>query len=271
VYEAGQDAEAAFDILDKHSAPVVTEIIGGCFPAGTEAITVGGPQAIETIIPGTEVHTYDLSAREWVRKHVLKRLEHRYEGDMITVQLGEIMMRATGNHPFYVLQGEQINSRPLPQDVPMVEQTVTDRGRWVEARDLKTGDTLLGRSGEGLVITAVSSRYENTEVYNLEIEDHHNYAVHRKGLLVHNKGGLETSGPNSLVTVYGTVTLQHYEVSVLGAAAAATLLEWLQQNDYQVDPTAQEVLDAYVRRNWAFVAAKLNPTAERLVTAMLKS
>jgi hypothetical protein len=144
---------------------------------------------------------------------------------------------------------------------------MTEHGRWVEARDLTAGDVLdvlLDKSGEGLTITAVLSRHENTEAYNLEVEGYHNYAVHRKGILVHNKKGKEeVSAPQSLVTVYGTVTLEHYEVSVLGAADASALMEWLQQNDYQVDPAAQDVLDAYIDQDWAFAAVKLNPSERR--------
>ena len=35
--------EKAFDILDKHSAPVITIRKGGCFPSGTEVLTAKGP------------------------------------------------------------------------------------------------------------------------------------------------------------------------------------------------------------------------------------
>jgi ankyrin repeat protein len=69
--------------------------------------------------------------------------------------------------------------------------------------------------------------------------------------------------PLSAVTVYGRVTLEHYEVSILGAAAASPLLAWLQSEGYEVDPAAERVLDVYIRENWAFVAIKLNPSERR--------
>ncbi len=181
---------------------------------------------------------------------------------MIAIQMGHITIHATGNHPFYVLRGERLTSRPLPQDIPKEEQRTTGHGRWVEARDLKEGDVLQNKGGEGLRITGLSSRHEKTEVYNLTVEGYHNYTVHQLGILVHNKGSKEAEAP-SLVTVYGQVTLEHYEVSVLGAAAASALLNWLQKNGYQVNPAAEEVLDTYVDRNWAFVAVKLNPSEKR--------
>jgi hypothetical protein len=77
------------------------------------------------------------------------------------------------------------------------------------------------------------------------------------------KGGGWGGKAESVVTVYGTVTLEHYEVSIVGAAAATPLLDWLQRNGYKVDPEAGMVLDAYIRENWAFVAAKLNPGEKR--------
>lgn len=51
-----------------------------------------------------------------------QRHTHRYRGDVITIQLGSIVIRATGNHPFYVLRGERLASRPLPEDVPEAER-----------------------------------------------------------------------------------------------------------------------------------------------------
>ena len=156
-------------------------------------LTNRGLRAIETVDPGTKVYACDVSTGEWTLKRVLKRFTHHYEGDIITIRLGQITIQATGNHPFYVLHGERLLSRPLPQDIPKEEQRTTGRGRWVEARDLNEGDVLKDKSGEGLIITGLSSRYEETVVYNLDVEGHHNYAVDQKGILVHNKGGKEVS------------------------------------------------------------------------------
>lgn len=266
VHEASENVKNAFEILEKDTAPKV--IYPGCFPSGTEVLTAGGPRAIETVEPGTKVYTYNLSAGEWILKTVLKRLTHSYQGDIITIRLGQITIRATGNHPFYVLRGDRLALRNIAQDVPKQEQKMNQPGRWVEARDLQEGDVLKGKSGEELIITNLSSQDEKTIVYNLTVEDHHNYAVHQKGILVHNKGKAEapTAGApasKSLVTVYGKVTLEHYEVSILGAADALALLNWLQNNDYEVNREAQEILDTYIDLNWAFVAVKLNPSEKR--------
>ena len=125
-----------------------------------------------------------------------------------------------------------------------------------------------GKNGEGLAITSLSRRHEKTEVYHIEVESYHNYAVNRIGILVHNGGKQETAGKaesesQSLVTVYGQVTLEHFEVSVLGAADASALLNWFQNNNYLVNPAAHEVLNTYIGQQWAFVAVKLNPSEKR--------
>lgn len=65
------------------------------------------------------------------------------------------------------------------------------------------------------------------------------------------------------VELYGSVVLDHYEASILGAAAAAPLLDWLNGNGYPVAPEALEVLDTYIHRDWAFVAIKLTPGEKR--------
>jgi hypothetical protein len=189
---------------------------------------------------------------------------------MITIEMGSITIKATGNHPFYVLRGDRLSSRPVSKEIPKEEQGMVGPGRWVEAYDLKEGDLLKVKSGEGLIITSLSSQNKRVEVFYLEVESYHNYAVHRAGILVHNGpstakkvGSMAASESLPLITVYGKVILEHYEVSILGAADASALLDWLQKNGYQVNPEAEEILDTYVNQNWAFVAVKLNPGEKR--------
>ena len=180
-------------VNEKGTEAAASTVGGGCFPSGTEVLTAAGPLAIEKVEAGTKVYSYDPATGEWILTRVLKRLSHQYKGDMITIKMDHVTIQATGNHPFYVLQGDWLASRPLPQDIPKEEQGTTKPGRWVEARDLKEGDVLKNKSGEGLIITSLSSRHEKTEVYNLSVEGYHNYAVHQKGILVHNKGSQEVS------------------------------------------------------------------------------
>lgn len=49
-----------------------------------------------------------------------------------------------------------------------------------------------------------------------------------------------------LVRVYGMATLEHYKVSILGAADASALLNWLHKNGYRVDP--EEYIETCIRK-----------------------
>jgi hypothetical protein len=101
--------------------------------------------------------------------------------------MDSIEIQATGNHPFYVVRGDRLTSRPVPQDIPEQDQGMVGPGRWVEARDLRKGDELWCKNGENRIITSISNGDERTKVYHLEIEGNHNFAVHETGILVHNK------------------------------------------------------------------------------------
>jgi hypothetical protein len=116
---------------------------------------------------------------------------------MITIQTGHILIQATGNHPFYVIKGERLDSRPVLREVPKEEQEMAGQGRWVEARDLKTGDVLMDKSGKGLTITNMTSRQTKTQVHTLDVEDYHNFAIHQRGFLVHN--GKKGSPPEPVI------------------------------------------------------------------------
>ena len=158
-----------------------------CFPAGTMVLTAKGPRTIETVHAGARVYAFNIETGEWLVTKVLKHKSHPYEGDMIAIKLAHITIHATGNHPFYVTNGDQLAARPIVQTISYQERANTKHGRWVEARDLKVGDVLKNKSGEVLNIIGISKQFEKTEVYNLDVENHHNYAIDQKGILVHNK------------------------------------------------------------------------------------
>lgn len=266
VAEAGENGTSAFRFLEAYTAPKVRKLASSCFPSGTEVLTASGPRAIETILPGTTVHSYDPSTGEWALRSVLKRHAHHYEGDMVSIHIDADVITATANHPFYVLQGKYLDVRPLPADVPGAERRIDGEGRWVEARNLKIGDLLLSRSGNGLTVTELSTRRASLEVYNLEVESYHTYTVSHEGVLVHNKGSSEVPKTASLapaVTLYGSSILDHYSVTILGAESSGALLQWLTHNGYRTPPGAQRTLNSYIDHHWSFVAVKLNPSEKR--------
>jgi hypothetical protein len=176
----------AFVDVNEEGTEAAAATATGCFPAGIEVLTDRGLRPIETVEAGRKVNACDLATGKWTPARTLKRQTFLYEGDMVTIQFDRDSVRATGNQPFYVLRGDRLASRPLPEDVSEKEQNAIGYGRWVEARDLKKGDVLQNKSGES-VVTGLSSRQEKTNVYILEVERYHNCAVHRLGILAHNE------------------------------------------------------------------------------------
>ena len=270
VREAGETGETAFRVLDQHTAPVIVLhdwVSSGCFPAGTEVLTIDGPRAIETLIPGDEVHSYDQATGQWAGSNIVRKGTYHFTGDMVTIQAGTASIKATANHPFFVMRGNLLDARPAPREVPPEEQKETGNGRWVEARDLEIGDLLMAKSGAEIVVHHLSIKQVEEIVHHLEVEPHHNYAVHRIGVLVHNapktESGRDVTNRDPLVQVHGRVSLEHYEVSILSARDSTALLNWLGDNDYQVDTEARGIFDAYIDRRWAFVAVKLHPEEKR--------
>lgn len=116
-------------------------------------------------------------------------------------------IEATGNHPFWVVQGKDLAERPAANDIGEVDRGITTRGRWVEARHLRTDDELLTHSGQLVTIDGLASSHRVLSVHNIEIEGLHTYAVGTVGVLVHNKAKpylQDYHGPKARYTDPGT-------------------------------------------------------------------
>ncbi len=156
-----------------------------CFLPGTQVGTEQGRQPIERIKRGTDVWTYNHDSSEWKLSQVESLLVHEYDGDLVTLSIDEEEIEVTGGHPFWVVDGDDLQNREQSQE--NAELSATSSGCWIDAKDLRTGDSFLARDGRLLRLSAVSSRPFRGAVYNLSIASIHNYTVGVHGLLVHNK------------------------------------------------------------------------------------
>ena len=89
----------------------------------------------------------------------------------------------TGGHPFYVLNVEE------DRKIVHYEGVKSDKkGRWIEAKELKTSDKLLLSDGTCAIIEniKVERLSEPETTYNFEVEDFHTYFVSDSNVLVHN-------------------------------------------------------------------------------------
>ncbi len=78
-----------------------------------------------------------------------------------------------------------------------------------------------------------------------------------RGFLL-SSGGLRSRGTGS-VKVIQIKTVGAYQVTVLSAGDTSGLAEWLKINGFTLPGDRQDVLDGYVKKNWCFVAIKINP------------
>jgi len=135
-----------------------------CFPGETEVCLKGEKsQRIDGIKVGDYVEACDLESegntceRRRVQKVFKNTTDH-----LLELSFGGKKLRTTDNHPFYVV----------------------NKGTWVEAKDLVKGDRLRTRSGHETAIENIRSQQCHFNVFNLEVEKHHNY--YAGGVLVHN-------------------------------------------------------------------------------------
>ncbi|MBU8912539.1 MAG: hypothetical protein KOO61_00830, partial [Spirochaetales bacterium] len=182
--------------VTRDEAPVVPSYGGGggCFVAGTPVLTSSGAVPIERVGAGDRVWAWDPTVRSWSLQEVGGLLVHNYTGDIIDITASGLQLTATGNHPFWVQSGAGLRDRPLAEDLGGSSLVPGAAGRWVSARDLRAGDTLITRSGF-VVVHAIAVRAgspgQMQTVYNLSVGVHHTYAVGSTGVVVHNKGAAE--------------------------------------------------------------------------------
>jgi hypothetical protein len=136
------------------------------------------------------VAAFDVRTGESTVAPIASTQRHTYHGDMISVTAGGSTVVGTGNHPFFVLQGRDLQARPRPADVPPDDQISFPAGRWVAARDLVVGDLLVVTDGSTARVSSVRPSQRTLPVYNLTVGGLNTYCVGDLGAVVHNKGGV---------------------------------------------------------------------------------
>ena len=138
-----------------------------CFTAGTKVLGENGYVNIEDIKVGDLVWSVSEKTGEKELKPVSNTIINETT-EIYKIKVGNVTIEATPRHRFYVM----------------------DKG-WVRAYDLEEGDYLVsGDNKERQEITEIvhKTNLNNTKVYNLEVEDNHNYLISSDEILVHNGG-----------------------------------------------------------------------------------
>ena len=136
-----------------------------CFSEGTPVLTPSGVRPIDSLQPDDVVLAYDFASLRAVPRRVLKVHKNKTERFYSIRMKGDAVF-ATGLHRFWVVSEQ----------------------RWVEARALKAGASLLGSNGESVAVESIAIHESpDASTYNLHVEQFSTYFV-GSGVLVHNQG-----------------------------------------------------------------------------------
>ena len=116
----------------------------------------------------------------------MRTFENDYVGEVVSLQVNGELIEATGKHPFWVVSGNDLESRPAVNLVN--DYSMTPNGRWVNAKDLQVGDVFLDYLGNAHSLDGIAIREDAVTVYNFEVAGTHTYTVSNLGVLVHNDG-----------------------------------------------------------------------------------
>lgn len=150
---------------------------------------------IERIEAGERVWAFDHTGLIWVERKVVETYIHQHNGTTAEIQVEGEKIWATGGHPFWVVDGEDLAGRPMLKHIETYELGSQQKGRWVLAEDLRAGDEVLLRSGSTKPLVSVRLEVTEEPVYNFRVADLSNYAVSGCGVLVHNENA-KPSAPN---------------------------------------------------------------------------
>lgn len=140
---------------------------GRCFLKGTKVLTSEGYKDIDKISVNDIVLSYNEETKQNEFKKVTKLLIHENVSDTLyTFTINNNIVEASSAHRFYI--------------------KTDDSYEWKEAEDLQVGDIVMDSKGNYYPITNVTSRDIQDNLYNIEVEDNHNYYVTTSEILVHN-------------------------------------------------------------------------------------
>lgn len=159
-----------------------------CFAPDTPVQTPDGLRRIDEIKVGDLVKAFDFDSGEWVDRHVEETHHNFYEGPLVSIRLGSETVRCTVHHPFWVVSGSNLSTRPTPRGLKKYEnENESLTGRWVDSHDIRPGDVIYTKDFQEIEVENVSQELtSNFQTCNLTVSVDPNFSVGTLSLLVHN-------------------------------------------------------------------------------------
>ena len=148
---------------------LITDGYYGCFVEGTLVHTLDGVKAIQDLQIGDYIISYNIKEYKIEPKRVTN-LHRERRVDLVQLTVGTNVITCSRNHRFYTFAQE-----------------------WTEAQKLTGQDRLMRLEGEGAKLAdcvfemVKALQREPVTVYDLDVEDNHDYFVGPSGVLCHNK------------------------------------------------------------------------------------
>jgi len=137
---------------------------GGCFLPGTQVLSEDGGKPIESLASGDFVYSFDENGK--LASAQVAEIYKVSRDSYFEIRTSAATVRVTAEHPFLTPNG------------------------YVEAQNLRVGDTVFVSAGNSLVPTNIISIAKfaiPTLAFNLQVSGHHTFIA--DGFAVHNKGG----------------------------------------------------------------------------------
>jgi hypothetical protein len=120
---------------------------------------------------------------------------------MFSIESNGEVIHVTEGHPFWVVRGSDLHSRPFPPQLTISNLEHAEQGRWVNVEDLQLGDEFLTIDGRDSFVDSIqSSISENIEVFNLTVDGNHTFSVGQNGILVHNESWCDLAARSYEIT-----------------------------------------------------------------------
>ena len=177
-------------VVVERAVKIVNETLDRfCFHPDTVVSTPKGQFRICDLQPNTTVCSLDDVGGSWVPNLILDVHHNVYSGKWVTIKTPSGTIECTANHPFWVVDGDDLSHRPKVSHLSGEDFSNGLVGRWVNSDQLQVGDRLASHNrSKATVLSVTISDVENAKVCNLTIQGSHNFAVGADAVLVHNIG-----------------------------------------------------------------------------------